>query len=443
MSSPTPPATLAERLRRLRLDPAALPILVAAIVLVGAVAWLLSRPLPPTTRPDDRLAADVAALRAELQQQAVLERRLAALEARGETLAPRLAALEEAERRLTSLEARPAPDLAPLREQIAALAPLREQVAALSPLREQAAAADRRAAALDEKLTAVERIARDTAARPAIDPTTLASRQAVEAMTQRLDRLSDRAEASIRQEESRAAGNAARIETLARETTTRATALEQAQTQGQTQLAQRLAAAEQSLANRVAALEQALAARTATIEGQATRLAELEGAAQRLAALEGRAGRMATLDALRASLDAGRALGGPLATLREPPEALARFATAAPPTEAALRLSFEEAARAGRAASDPVREGQGVLDSAVSRLSGLVTVRRGDEMLMGDAAALEIDRARRALEAGDLEGALTRLARLSPPAREAMRGWISQAEALVAARAALRTLAAG
>jgi hypothetical protein len=90
-----------------------------------------------------------------------------------------------------------------------------------------------------------------------------------------------------------------------------------------------------------------------------------------------------------------------------------------------------------------VREGQGVLDSAVSRLSGLVTVRRGDEMLMGDAAALEIDRARRALEAGDLEGALTRLARLSPPAREAMRGWISQAEALVAARAALRTLAAG
>jgi len=84
-----------------------------------------------------------------------------------------------------------------------------------------------------------------------------------------------------------------------------------------------------------------------------------------------------------------------------------------------------------------------VLDSAVSRLSGLVTVRRGEEVLWGDAAAAEIERARRALEAGDLEGAVQRLGRLSAPAKEAMRGWISQAEALVAARAALRTLAAG
>ncbi|MBR0669542.1 hypothetical protein GXW76_00005, partial [Roseomonas soli] len=119
------------------------------------------------------------------------------------------------------------------------------------------------------------------------------------------------------------------------------------------------------------------------------------------------------------------------------------FAAAAPPTDATLRLSFEDAARAGRAASEASREGQGVLDSAVTRLSGLVTVRRGQEVVWGDAAAAEIERARRAVEAGDVEGALAHLARLPAPAQEAMRAWTDQARALTEARAALATLAAG
>ncbi|WP_237217887.1 hypothetical protein, partial [Falsiroseomonas oryziterrae] len=88
-------------------------------------------------------------------------------------------------------------------------------------------------------------------------------------------------------------------------------------------------------------------------------------------------------------------------------------------------------------------QGGGVLDSAAQRLGGLVTVRRGEEVLWGDAAAAEIERARRAVEAGDLEGALRFLQRLSPPARQAMGGWIGNAEALIAARAALRQMAAG
>ncbi len=457
MSAPPPPTSLTDRLRRLRLDPAALPIAVAGVVLVGAVAWLIARPLPAPVPPGNPLAAEVAELRAQLQQVAGLDRRLAALEgttariAGLEALPPRIAALEGlAQRvtglegltqRVTGLEARPPVDLAPLRDQVAE--------------------GERRAAALAEQLAGVERIARDTAARPAIDPTQLAARTAVEALTQRLDRLSDRTEASIRQDETRAAATTARIETLAREAAARDSALEAAQAQAtqrigtaESALSGRIAALEQTLATRTAALEQAiasrattleqgLAARTSAAEAQASRLAALEGAAQRLAALEGRAGRMATIDALRATLEAGRPLGGALAGLRDAPEALTRFATTAPPTESALRLGFEDAARAGRAASEPAREGSGVLDSAVSRLSGLVTVRRGEEVLWGDAAAAEIERARRALEAGDLEGAIQRLARLSPPAKEAMRGWISQAEALVAARAALRSLAAG
>lgn len=457
MSAPPPPPSFQDRLRRLRLDPAALPIAVAGVVLVGAVAWLIARPLPPAQPPASPMAAEVAELRAQLQQVAGLDRRIAALEgttariAGLEALPPRIAALEGLAQRVTGLEG--------LTQRVTAIEG--RPPVDLAPLRDQVAEGERRAAALAEQLAGVERIARDTAARPAIDPTQLAARTAVEALTQRLDRLSDRTEAAIRQDEARAAATTARIEGLAREAATRDSALEQGQAQareriGATEaalagriaaleqtLATRTAALEQALANRTTALEQGLAARTSAAEAQAGRIATLEGAAQRLAALEGRAGRMATIDALRATLEAGRPLGGALAGLRDAPEALTRFANTAPPTESALRLSFEEAARAGRAASEPAREGAGVLDSAVSRLSGLVTVRRGEEMLWGDAAAAEIERARRALEAGDLEAALQRLSRLSPPAKEAMRGWISQAEALVAARAALRSLAAG
>jgi hypothetical protein len=56
---------------------------------------------------------------------------------------------------------------------------------------------------------------------------------------------------------------------------------------------------------------------------------------------------------------------------------------------------------------------------------------------------VQIERARRALEAGDIEGAVTALARLPEANRAALRGWVADAEALVAARAALRSLAAG
>lgn len=389
--SPTPPPSPSERFRRFRLDPAALPILIAAVVLVGAVAWLLSRPLPDEAArtPDPALLGKVTAL----------------------------------ESRLAALDGRTAPNLAPL----------------------------------EARLAAAEQAARDAATRPGVDMSEFAPRSAlenlaprsalenlapratVEALGQRVDGLSQRAEAAIRQEEARATASSARIEGVARELATRLGAAEEAQTQA----GQRLGGLETRLTDRLAALESALSERRAEISAQAGRIHELEGQAQRLAALEGRAGRLATLDQLRAALEAGAPLRGGLATLREPPAALTRFAEAAPPTESGLRLTFEEAARAARAASDPAREGQGVLDSAVARLSSLVTVRRGDEVLWGDAAAAEIEKSRRALEAGDLEGSLPPLRRLSVPARAAMRPWVEQAEALIAARAALRTLAAG
>jgi hypothetical protein len=100
-----------------------------------------------------------------------------------------------------------------------------------------------------------------------------------------------------------------------------------------------------------------------------------------------------------------------------------------------------------RAASDPAVRSDGskggVTESAGSRLGGLVTVRRGDQVLWGDTVESEIERARRALAAGDIELSLTFIDKLPPAPKQAMQGWVEQARALIAANAALRQLAAG
>ena len=377
---PAAPASPPGLLRRL--DPTVLPILAAALVLLGAVAWLLGRPLPQP-------GADEAAAR-----------------------------LEALSGRVAALEGRAPPDLAPLREAAAAAAA-------------RAEAANRQAAALEQRLAAL----------PAFDPAGFAPRPALEDLASRVEAMARDGAAAGQQGAQRLAAAEQALAGFAGRVAANEAALA-ARTQSiETQNA-RLATMEQALAARLAVLEGQIAQRAQAAEQQAARLAALEGHAQRLAALEGRSARMAALDAVRVALEAGQPLGAALRPLPNPPEALTRFAGTAPPTEAALRLGFEDAARAGRAASEPPAGG-GVLDSAVSRLSGMVTVRRGEEILWGDAAGAAIERARRALEAGDLEGALGHLTRLSSPAREAMRGWIGQAEALVAARAALRQLAAG
>jgi hypothetical protein len=443
--SQTPPPSFAERFRRFRLDPAALPILVAAVVLVGAVAWLLARPLPQEAggTPDPALSSQVAAL----------EQRLAALEGRGgpdfAPLETRIAAAEQAAREAASRPAVDTSAFAPRSalEEFAPRSALEDLAprSALEDLAPRSALEDLAPRSALEGLaprSALENLAPRSALEglaPRSELENLAPRAAVEALVQRVDGLAQRAEAAIQQEEARATASSARIEGVARELATRLGTAEQAQSQA----GERLGTLESRLTERLAALDSVLSERRAEITAQAQRIQELEGQAQRLAALEGRAGRLATLDQLRAALEAGAPLGGALGTLREPPAALTRYAEAAPPTESGLRLTFEDAARAAHAASDPARQGQGVLDSAVSRLSGLVTVRRGEEVLWGDAAAAEIEKSRRALEAGDLEGSLVPLRRLSPPAQAAMRPWVEQAEALIAARTALRALAAG
>lgn len=384
------PATPGVRfIPRRRIDPAAVVLVAAGLVLVLAVIFLWMMPAREADSGGGRMEA--------------LERRLAALENAPRAAAPSLAPLEQ---RLAALE-----------RATAAIAGNEQRIAAL----ESRPAPDPRAQeALSARIGAIEPRLAELAARPAPDPAAMGQ------LTARADRLSERQDALSARQQAAETEAARRAEEVARIAAERLAAAQQGQQQ-------RLQALESAQAQRIAALENAL--------GQ--RIAALEQGQQRLAALEERARRMAAYDSLAARLDAGQPLGPALAAVPNAPAALTRFAQSAAPTEAALRLSFEEAARAARAASEPAREGQGVAESALARLSGLVTVRRGEEVVWGDAAAAEIERARRALEAGDIEGALARLTRLPPAAREAMRGWTEQAQALVAARTALRNLAAG
>lgn len=153
----------------------------------------------------------------------------------------------------------------------------------------------------------------------------------------------------------------------------------------------------------------------------------------------GQAGRIARLQVAGSLLEAGQ----PLGEIPGAPAALSRFALARPPTEAALRLAFPDAARAATEASQPDVSRQPVLDRMWTRMSRLVTVRAGDQVLVGAPATVVLADTRRRLDAGDLGGAVASLEKLDPPAAAAMADWRAQAQALLDARAALARMARG
>ncbi|HEY1856918.1 mitofilin family membrane protein [Acidocella sp.] len=143
------------------------------------------------------------------------------------------------------------------------------------------------------------------------------------------------------------------------------------------------------------------------------------------------------LETARMALDAGQ----PLGTIANAPPALSNFATTPPPTEAALRLGFPAAARAAEAASVAGDTKGGAWAHALARLENFVTVSAGSHVLVGAPAAAVIGRARTLLDVGDLAGAVAQLNTLSVTTQQAMVGWLAQARALLAARAALASMA--
>ena len=218
-------------------------------------------------------------------------------------------------------------------------------------------------------------------------------------------------------------------------------------------LDKRLAGAEQGMAQvdgkigQVGAtIDTTITAKLAATEvATATRLSQLgtQLGAQvdaKVGALTDTSRKLAVVQAAGAALESGQKLG-PIAGA---PPALARFADVAPPTEFALKQSFEPAAKAAAKASVPdTGGGQSFIDRLLSRAQQSVSVREGDRVLVGDPVTGVLARARRALDGNDLPAALAVLQSLSGPPRAAMEGWMGQAQSLLDARMALSQMARG
>ncbi len=208
-------------------------------------------------------------------------------------------------------------------------------------------------------------------------------------------------------------------------------------------LTQRLAALEQRPAYDPAAADAKFADLTTKQQQLGTRLdgAEKQASAQadQLKALSQKGLITARLQGMAVALAAGQKLGD----IPGAPPALARFANEAPPTEAALRESFDRYADAAQKANQPVITANQDFGSRLwTRAQQAVTVRQGDNVLVGDPIAGVIARARDKLNNGDLAGSVEALKGLTGPAAAAMQPWTDQAQSLVAARSAIASLAA-
>jgi hypothetical protein len=205
----------------------------------------------------------------------------------------------------------------------------------------------------------------------------------------------------------------------------------------QTQLASRV----DTLSGRIESLsgrnQTGIDATKQQIDALTARVAALEASAGSSDALVKRLNRVARMQQASIALSNGQ----PLGDLSGAPEALARYAHAAPPTEAALRLRFPQAEQAALAAAQPANSDAPFLGRVMERAQGLITIRRGDNVVVGDAAAIALSHAQTALDAGDLAGAVAAVETLTGQPGQAMANWVADAKALLNARAALVQMA--
>ena len=204
----------------------------------------------------------------------------------------------------------------------------------------------------------------------------------------------------------------------------------------QDQLGTREQADMAKMSEQMGGLQQQVAA---SARAGSTVAAQAEKATSDVAAVTGRQAQLARLQAAAVALQAGR----PLGDIPGAPPALAQFAAKPPPTESALRLSFDAAANAAREAGQPAKEGTPFFTRLWDRAQSGVTIREGDRVLVGDVVSGVLEHARRQLDAGDLPGAVSALDGLAGPAAAAMAPWRAQAQSLLDARAALLTAAHG
>ena len=210
---------------------------------------------------------------------------------------------------------------------------------------------------------------------------------------------------------------------------------QQAAQQAVTDLTQKL---EQALATANAKLDQVATQEKSTEDALAGRMDKLEQGAGQVESTADRAARLGRVQAAEVALQAGNKLGA----IPGAPPALTRFANTAPPTEAALREAFPAVAAHAREVSRPDVSRETFLQRTLAHLEQSVTVRQGDDVLVGDPAAGVLADAEAKVQNADLTGAVKVLAQLHGPAAQAVQPWVDQAQSLLAAREALAGMAA-
>jgi hypothetical protein len=207
-------------------------------------------------------------------------------------------------------------------------------------------------------------------------------------------------------------------------------------------------AAQQAVSDLSQKVGQALSAHDARLEqletqqraaaALASRVEQLEKGAGKVAGTADRAALLTRVQAAEVALLAGQKLG----PIPGAPPALQRFANVAPPTDSQLREEFPEVAEHARGVSQPDLKQKSFLQRSWARLQQSVTVRQGDDVLVGDPAAGVLADAQAKVQSDDLQGAVNDLQKLHGAAAEAVAPWVDKASALLAARAALATMAA-
>ncbi len=187
----------------------------------------------------------------------------------------------------------------------------------------------------------------------------------------------------------------------------------------------------------------ALAAQLGAVQAQAASdhgaLTAMQANTQDVGKLTQRMTLLNALGSARLALDAGQRLG----VIPGAPAALAQFASLTPPTEAGLRESFGAAAKLAEEASLSADGRLGFWARVKLRFEGLITISNGTHVLFGPPAAASLAQAQAALDDGDLAGAVAAVQGLNAGALAAMAPWLAQAQALLAARAALVAMAQG
>lgn len=169
----------------------------------------------------------------------------------------------------------------------------------------------------------------------------------------------------------------------------------------------------------------------------AARVADLEKVEGSLDAVSGHLNRVTRIQEAAISLAVGR----PVGDIPGAPPALSRFAHTAPPTEVQLRLLFSQSEQAAIAAKQPDNSTEPFAERVWERAQNLVTVHRGDDVVVGNPSSVTLSQAKEALDAGDLKSAISTVETLKGQPREAMARWLAEAKSLEDARTALANLA--